>query len=215
MRKQRKREQVENAIGMAFFTLLPSLFAYVAVVLFFVGAPYLQSNVRMVLLFLAGVFSYLASVVCVNILIAVPKAQEKNSSNVPFSAAKRQLSRAYDYEKRVNGATGYMLIVCYVLAVPFAAMVAAFGWLLFILYACNKFCYKVKACAKDVDLAESIIRSGEGNEEEIKYAFFRMLEHARASNLGDGKRAVRKALCRAEKLLDLWDAARQDGSQDE
>ena len=192
-----KGKEVRSAkVQVLFLTLVPCLFTYVAVVALLFTEFYF-------LIVLAIIYSLLGAYVCAVNTTGFAKVGPPRKNVVKVTISSDMITAATG--KQYNTDQQARIILNVIIMVFMAVLVAALGWLLFILYCCNKFMYKVKIMAMDCDEADAIIRSGNGSIEDITYYFDRMIDYVYIYKNLNERKGANKMLYRAEKLLKLWE----------
>lgn len=190
-----------SKVQMFFFTFIPSIITYIAVVLL-VAPLNVGESVTIPFIAIAIIWSLLGGFICAanKSLIAAIGSPSQPVININIGKDKITATSGMEYSSKQKGQAYANLFFAVIFAIPVASM----GWLLFILYCKGKFLSGLTAMACDCDKADDIIDSQTGKIEEIAYLFYRMLDYTETyKNLGE-KNGAQKMLDKAEELLNVW-----------
>lgn len=191
-----------SRIQLFFFTFVPCIFAYVAVVLLIAPIKGGES-VAIPFVFIGVIWSLLGGFICAanKSLISAIGSPRQPVVNIKIGKDKITATSGMEYSSKQKGQAYANLFFSVVFAVPIALL----GWLLFVLFCNGKFLSGLTTMACDCDKADYIIENQTGEVEEIAYLFYRMLDYTETyKNLGE-KGGAQKMLDKAGELLNVWE----------
>ncbi|MCX4313556.1 MAG: hypothetical protein OSJ83_06850 [Clostridia bacterium] len=184
-------------VQLAFFLLVPSIMAMAGVAVMFF------TNIGIVFLAIAALGSAAGAFIVAANIFGLRKVRPPQKAELNLSVAKSKLAsvKSAQSENEIKANNSVTLLLAVIWFVP----VAAFGWLLFILFCCGKFMRKTRAVASDTDRADKIVSTANGTLEEIVYCFYRMTDYASVYISINETKSARQMTERAQCLLGVWE----------